>query len=68
MKKLQVAIQGFAGSFHELTTRNYFLDEELELLCCDSFEEIFELIFKEKGCPCAVGGAQCAGRSNCCSG
>ncbi|HIA35703.1 MAG TPA: hypothetical protein EYN89_02945 [Flavobacteriales bacterium] len=50
MKKQKIAIQGFAGSFHELATRNYFLDEDIELLYCDSFEEIFELIFKEKGC------------------
>ena len=50
MKKLKVAIQGFGGSFHEEATRNYFLDEELELLYCDSFEQLFELVSKEEGC------------------
>jgi len=50
MRKQKIAIQGFAGSFHELATRNYFLEAELELIYCDSFDQIFELISKEKDC------------------
>jgi len=38
MRKQKIAIQGFAGSFHELATRNYFLEAELELIYCDSFD------------------------------
>ncbi len=36
-----IAIQGIAGSFHDIAARTYFSDEEIELCCCDSFEELF---------------------------
>lgn len=50
MKKLKIAIQGFAGSFHEEATRNYFQGKATKLLYCDSFEQLFELVSKEEGC------------------
>lgn len=50
MKKRKVAIQGFVGSFHEMATRNYFLDDELELLYCSSFEQLFQLVSEEENC------------------
>ncbi|MBR5763308.1 MAG: prephenate dehydratase [Bacteroidaceae bacterium] len=40
MKK--VAIQGIVGSFHDITAHQYFKGEDIELICCDTFEEVFE--------------------------
>ena len=40
MKK--IAIQGIPGSFHDIAAHQFFPNEELELVCCDTFEEIFE--------------------------
>lgn len=42
MKK--IAIQGIRGSFHDIAAHQYFPHEELNLICCDTFEEIFEHI------------------------
>lgn len=38
----KVAIQGIQGSFHDIAAHRYFEGEEIELLCCDTFEEVFE--------------------------
>ncbi len=40
MKK--IAIQGIKGSFHDIAAHQYFAGEDVELLCCDTFEEIFQ--------------------------
>ncbi len=45
MKK--VAIQGMIGSFHDIAAHQYFEGEEIELICCDTFEEVFENIRKD---------------------
>ena len=37
----QIAIQGIRGSFHDIAAHRYFHDEEIGLICCDSFEELF---------------------------
>lgn len=42
MKK--IAIQGFEGCFHEMAARKYFNGEELELIYCSSFEQLFEQV------------------------
>lgn len=39
MKK--VAIQGFEGSYHDIATRLFFNNEKTELICCDTFNEVF---------------------------
>lgn len=41
-KMKRVAIQGGAGSFHEITAREYFKGEELEIVPCSTFRDIFE--------------------------
>lgn len=38
----RIAIQGVPGSFHDIAAHHFFPDEELELICCDTFEEIFD--------------------------
>ena len=42
MKK--IAIQGMPGSFHDIAAHKFFPNEEIELICCDTFEEVFEQI------------------------
>lgn len=42
MKK--IAIQGMIGSFHDIAAHQYFENEEIELICCPTFEEVFEHI------------------------
>lgn len=42
MKK--VAIQGIAGCFHDIAAREYFRDEEIEILPCETFAEVFSSI------------------------
>lgn len=45
MKK--VAIQGVLGSYHDIAAHKYFKDEEIELICCNTFEDVFEAIRKD---------------------
>ena len=45
MKK--IAIQGIHGSFHDIASHQYFKDEDIELLCCDTFEQVFETVKKD---------------------
>jgi prephenate dehydratase len=44
---MKIAIQGTIGSFHEIATRNYF-HEDVELLPCDTFEELAESLAEHK--------------------
>lgn len=41
MGKRKVAIQGVIGSFHDMASHRFFEGEELELICCDTFEDVF---------------------------
>ncbi len=38
----RIAIQGDIGSFHDIAAHEYFKGEQIELICCETFEEIFE--------------------------
>ncbi len=38
----RVAIQGIKGSFHDIAAHRYFEGEEVELVCCDTFEQVFD--------------------------
>ena len=40
MKK--IAIQGLLGSFHDIAAHQYFKTEQIELICCSTFEQVFE--------------------------
>ncbi|MBR3744165.1 MAG: prephenate dehydratase [Bacteroidales bacterium] len=40
----RVAIQGIRGSFHDIAAHQYFLSEELEIVCCSSFEQVFDCV------------------------
>lgn len=45
MKK--VAIQGIAGCFHDIAAREYFRDEEIEVVDCETFKDVFETMKKD---------------------
>jgi prephenate dehydratase len=38
----RVAIQGIAGSFHDIAAREYFKDEEIEIVPCETFSQVFQ--------------------------
>lgn len=37
----RIAIQGEVGSFHDITAHHYFEGEQLQIICCSTFEEVF---------------------------
>ena len=45
MKK--VAIHGIKGSFHDIAAHQFFANEEIELICCETFEELFDTMKKD---------------------
>ena len=45
MKK--IAIQGIHGSFHDIASHQYFDGEDIELICCYTFEQVFETTRKD---------------------
>ncbi len=45
MKK--IAIQGTLGSYHDIAAHKYFEGEEIELICCNTFEEVFASMKKD---------------------
>lgn len=44
----KVAIQGGNGAFHEIAARSFFYAEDLDLVPCETFEEITDLITQKK--------------------
>lgn len=51
MKK--VAIQGVKGAFHEIAARQYFNQEEIDIIPCNTFKDLF-LSMKNSVADCAV--------------
>lgn len=43
----RIAIQGSIGSFHDIATHQYFQGEQLQLICCETFEQVFENIRRD---------------------
>ena len=37
----RIAIQGHIGSFHDIASHLYFEGEQIQLICCATFEEVF---------------------------
>ncbi|MDR0430608.1 MAG: prephenate dehydratase [Tannerellaceae bacterium] len=46
MKK-KVAIQGIAGSYHEMAARKYYEGEEIDLVPCETFKDVIAVIKKD---------------------
>lgn len=38
----RIAIQGFQGSFHDIAAHQYFQGEQIQLICCATFEQVFD--------------------------
>lgn len=47
MNMKKVAIQGVLGSYHDIAAHIYFKDEELEMVYCDTFEDVFREVRKD---------------------
>ena len=43
----RIAIQGIEGSFHDIAAHQYFPDEEIDLICCSTFEDVFRSVRKD---------------------
>ncbi len=43
----RIAIQGMVGSFHDIAAHQYFEGEQLQLICCPTFEDVFANISKD---------------------
>ena len=44
---INIAIQGVQGSFHDIAAHLYFTNQEVSLVCCDTFEQLFEVVKKD---------------------
>ena len=40
----RIAIQGGAGSYHEIAAQAYFSEENIEIVPCETFKEVFRTI------------------------
>ena len=43
----RIAIQGEIGSFHDIAAHQYFQGEQLQLICCQTFEQVYESIAQD---------------------
>lgn len=43
----RVAIQGIKGSYHDMAAHQYFENEDIELICCSTFDDIFQQMTKD---------------------
>ena len=43
----RIAIQGTLGSFHDIAAHRYFEGEDIELICCATFEDVFKSIHQD---------------------
>lgn len=40
----RIAIQGIKGSYHDMAAHYFFDKEDIELICCATFEEVFDTV------------------------
>ena len=40
----RIAIQGIKGSYHDMAAHYFFENEEVGLICCSTFEQVFEAV------------------------
>ena len=43
----RIAIKGEIGSFHDIAAHQYFQNEQIQLICCPTFESVFEHIKRD---------------------
>ncbi len=47
LRMKRIAIQGVVGSFHDIASHEYFRGEQLQIICCSTFEQVFENIKRD---------------------
>ena len=40
----RIAIQGIEGSYHDIAAHQFFEGEDIQLICCNTFEQLFDTI------------------------
>ena len=40
----RIAIQGRVGSFHDIAAHEYFKNEQIQLICCATFEQVYQAV------------------------
>lgn len=40
----RIAIQGRVGSFHDIAAHEYFKNEQIQLICCATFEQVYQSV------------------------
>ena len=40
----RIAIQGIVGSFHDIAAHEFFQEEQIQLQCCSTFEQVFDSV------------------------
>ena len=48
----RIAIQGLVGSFHDIAAHLFFEGEQIQLICCSTFEQVFQTLRQD---PTAIG-------------
>jgi prephenate dehydratase len=43
----RIAIQGQLGSFHDIAAQQYFQGEQVQIICCSTFEQVYEQIKRD---------------------
>lgn len=43
----RIAIQGILGSFHDIAAHEYFEGEQVQIICCATFEQVFDNIRRD---------------------
>ena len=43
----RIAIQGELGSFHDIAAHQYYEGEQIQLVCCQTFEQVFENVRRD---------------------
>jgi len=43
----RIAIQGELGSFHDIAAHQYYEGEQIQLICCQTFEQVFENVRRD---------------------
>ena len=43
----RIAIQGRIGSFHDIAAHLYFEGEQVQIICCSTFEEVYDCIHRD---------------------
>jgi len=43
----RIAIQGEQGSFHDIAAHQYFAGEQVQLICCNTFEQVYEAVRRD---------------------